>query len=154
MPYEILEKAGDFTIEIARLRAENAAKDARIAELEALISEPVEAFGTPALIAWTDRLRELLAEWEKEGGSLGLSMTIGSHLERFTKAWNSPTIAALRRLADDQQAEADVLLKRIAELEAALRKIREESRTWGWDFSPDEIEEIIASVDDAGDPGS
>jgi hypothetical protein len=72
--------------------------------------------------------------------------------------------AHLRRYASANDDTCLVLEERVVALEAALRKIREESRNWGWDFSPDEIEEIIASValgepaalskDDAGDPGA
>ena len=78
-----------------------------IGRLQAIIMEPVESFGTPALVAWADGLQEILLDFpEEERGKIPFIMSMGEHLEKFAKSWNSQTIA--------QQA------KRIAELEKAL----------------------------------
>ena len=67
----------------------------------------MERFGTPELVSWANRLWEILSEYpEEDRGSAAFVFTMGAHLEKFAKAWNSPTIAAKDA--------------RIAELEAAL----------------------------------
>ena len=100
------------SIEEATYLVEQAAENKRLKEendrLRAIISEPVESFGAPELVVWSDRLQCILAEYpEEDRGSWAFILTTGEHLEKFAKAWNSPTIAA---------KEA-----RIAELEDALR---------------------------------
>ena len=136
---EALDFVAELEAEVARLRDENrelrklAAKDShasiiremqlerRVAELEAenagprdTISKPARSFGTPALIAWAERLQEIISEYpEDERGNAAFVFTMGDHLEKFAKAWNSPTLQHLY----DQNVH---LRARIDELGAAL----------------------------------
>ena len=93
---------------IAGQAAENKRLKEENARLRAIISAPVERFGTPELVSWANRLWEILSEYpEEDRGSAAFVFTMGAHLEKFAKAWNSPTIAAKDA--------------RISELEGALR---------------------------------
>lgn len=66
---------------------------AEVSRLQKIISEPVASFGTSELITWADKLQEIIAEYpEEERGDIPFVMTMGAHLEKFVKAWNSPTI--------------------------------------------------------------
>jgi hypothetical protein len=83
-----------------------------VMRLHEIISEPVRSFGTPELIAWANRLHEIIAEYPEENrGNAAFVFTMGDHLEKFVKAWNSQTIANLEQ--------------RITELEGALRPFAE-----------------------------
>jgi hypothetical protein len=75
--------------EVARLKA---ALD-EIERLQRIISEPVESFGTQDLVAWTEGLQKILLDFpEEERGQIPFVVTMGSHLEKFAKSWNSPVI--------------------------------------------------------------
>ena len=104
-----------------------------IERLQAIITEPVESFGTPELITWARELQVIIAEYpESERGSLVFVMRMGSHLEKFSKGWNC--------MAMKQQAA------RIAELEGWLIEERA-SYLWldndignfdvGWENAPE-----------------
>ncbi|MCK9571184.1 hypothetical protein M0R72_19700 [Candidatus Pacearchaeota archaeon] len=64
-----------------------------IEQLRKSISEPLEAFGTPELITWNQELTRLLDVPEIERGGWPFVLSVGCHLEKFAKSWNSQTMA-------------------------------------------------------------
>jgi hypothetical protein len=78
-----------------------------IERLQKVISEPVDSFGTPELITWAEGLQKIISDFpEGERGQIPFALTMGDHLEKFAKSWNSSVM--------QEQA------KRIVELEGWL----------------------------------
>jgi hypothetical protein len=77
--------------------------------LEKVISAPVESFGTPELIAWCQELSRLLDVPENERGEIAFVLSVGCHLEKFAKSWNSPTMAAKDEHIAELEAETGLL---------------------------------------------
>ena len=70
----------------------------QIKRLQMIISEPVESFGTPELIAWAEELQAIVAKYpESERGDLPFVMLMGCHMEKFAKSWNC---AAMKQQAE------------------------------------------------------
>jgi len=84
-----------------------------IERLQKAISEPVECFGTPELIAWSRELTRLLDVPESERGGWPFVLSVGCHLEKFAKSWHSQTMAEMD--AEIERLRADA--KRLAEFE-------------------------------------
>jgi len=105
-----------------------------IERLQKALSEPLEAFGTPELIAWSQELARLLDVPESERGGWPFVLSVGCHLEKFAKSWNSQTMAEKDAEIERLRAERDMFesgherlnakigqqAKRIQTLEAAL----------------------------------
>lgn len=99
-----------------------------IERLQKIISEPVESFGTPELVAWAEGLQKILADFpEEERGRIPFALTMGCHQEKFAKSWNSPVMQEQAKQIEDRnliighmQATSEIQAKRIAELEKAL----------------------------------
>jgi hypothetical protein len=53
---------------------------------------PVEAMDTAQLIEWNRALTKLLDEPEEERGGIGFVLSVGNHLEKFVRSWNSSII--------------------------------------------------------------
>jgi hypothetical protein len=103
------EGAPGFYLPEKIMNAFSAALD-EIERLQRIVSEPVESFGTPELVAWVGGLQKILLDFpEEERGQIPFVIMMGCHLEKFAKSWNSPAIAS--------QA------KRIAELEADIEQL-------------------------------
>jgi hypothetical protein len=83
-----------------------------IAELEKAISEPVEAFGTPELIAWSQELARLLDVPEEERGEITFVISVGCHLEKFVNSWRSPPVW---QITEERKVAIDLLLDMIDE---------------------------------------
>lgn len=96
------------------------------------------------LEAEVSRLRERIAELEE---ALELMTSVfrprdgepgpDQHVE--TEAWETAR-------AVHQAGEKPAAPDRAANIEKALRKILEESRCWGWDFHPDDLEKIASEA--------
>lgn len=99
-----------------------------IERLQRIISEPVESFGTPELIAWAEGLQKIIADYpEEERGQIPFALTMGCHLEKFAKSWNSPAMQEQAKQIEDRnliighmQATSEIQAKRIAELERII----------------------------------
>jgi len=81
--------------------------------LEAVITEPVEAFSTPELIAWIEDIHKLVQETpESERGQIPFVMGMGCKLEHFAKEWHSP---AIKGLSEDRDRWKDEAIGLVAE---------------------------------------
>jgi hypothetical protein len=124
---------------IAGQAAENKRLKEENARLRAIISAPVERFGTPELVSWANRLWEILSEYpEEDRGSAAFVFTMGAHLEKFAKAWNSPTIAAKDA--------------RIAALERALRKAQDRiyyAVDWRHEGADETLKQVWREIEEA-----
>lgn len=85
-----------------------------IERLQKVISEPLEAFGTPELIAWSQELTRLLDVPESERGGWPFVLSVGCHLEKFAKSWNSQTMAEKDAEIERLRADVDGLVEALA----------------------------------------
>lgn len=108
---------------IAGQAAENKRLKEENARLRAIISEPVESFGTPELVSWADKIQRILSAYpEEERGNWPFVLDMGAHLQKFVKSWNDPEMAAKDA--------------RISELEAINAKLYITIRTAGAALTP------------------
>jgi cell division septum initiation protein DivIVA len=110
-----------------------------IERLQKVVSEPVESFGTPELIEWAEGLQKIIAEYpNEERGQIPFTMTMGCHLEKFAKSWNSPAmqtqakrIAELESVGAKWAKEATRLHMKTLKQRAALKKLGQAKRARG-----------------------
>lgn len=91
-----------------------------IESLRKAISEPLEAFGTPELIAWSQELTRLLDVPEGERGGWPFVLSVGCHLEKFAKSWDSQTMAEKDAEIERLRAENANQKQGISNLQTAL----------------------------------
>lgn len=113
--------------------------EAENARLRAIISEPVESFGTPELVSWADKIQRILSAYpEEERGNWPFVLDMGAHLQKFVKSWNDPEMAAKDA--------------RIAALERALRKAQDRiyyAVDWRHEGADETLKQVWREIEEA-----